>query len=132
MTIVPGDGGDRIIRWTTAGAVIGVAAWPAVALVGSYELLMVIICGAQVPADVPDVAGVPDRVPDTDRLLVQAAQEFAAELATGRVPRCAQRVRGLPGHLHQQITAGGPPGGASPRPTLHRGRPGGSSQDVTH
>jgi hypothetical protein len=31
---VPGDGGDRIIRWTTAGAVIGVAA---VAAVASYE-----------------------------------------------------------------------------------------------
>jgi hypothetical protein len=58
----------------------------AVALVGSYELLMVIICGAQVPADVPDVAGVPDRVRDADRLQVQAAQEFAAEFATGRVP----------------------------------------------
>jgi hypothetical protein len=68
----------------TASAVV--AAWPAAALVGSYELLMVIICDAQVPADVPDVAGVPDRVPDADRLQVQAAQEFAAELATGRVP----------------------------------------------
>ena len=34
MTIVPGDGRDRIIRWTTAGAVIGVAA---VAAVASYE-----------------------------------------------------------------------------------------------
>jgi hypothetical protein len=46
---------DRIIRWTTAVAVIGfaavaaVAAWPAVALVGSYELLMVIVRGAQQP-----------------------------------------------------------------------------------
>ena len=28
-----------------------VAAWPAVALVGSYELLMMVIRGAQVPAD---------------------------------------------------------------------------------
>jgi len=34
-----------------AGAVV--AAWPAVTLVGSYELLMVIIRGAHVPADVP-------------------------------------------------------------------------------
>jgi Protein of unknown function (DUF2637) len=32
--MVPGDGGDRIIRWTTVGAVIGVAA---VAAVASYE-----------------------------------------------------------------------------------------------
>ena len=36
-----------------------VAAWPAVALVGSYELLMVIIRGAQVPSEVPGTAGVP-------------------------------------------------------------------------
>jgi hypothetical protein len=32
---------DRVIRWSTALAVVG--AWSAVALVGSYELLMVII-----------------------------------------------------------------------------------------
>jgi hypothetical protein len=32
------------------------------------------------------ITGVPDRVPDADRLQVQAAQDFAAELATGRVP----------------------------------------------
>ena len=34
-----------------------VAAWPAVALVGSCELLMMIIRGAQVPADVAAIAG---------------------------------------------------------------------------
>jgi hypothetical protein len=105
--------------------------WPAVALVGSYEPLIVIICGAQVPADVPDVAGVPDRVPDADRLQVQAANSPLSSRPVA-FPRCAQRVRGLPGYLHQQITAGGPLGRPSPRPTLHRGRPGGSSQDVTH
>jgi hypothetical protein len=32
-----------------------VAAWPAVALVLSYELLMVIIPGAKVPEEVPDI-----------------------------------------------------------------------------
>jgi hypothetical protein len=34
----------------TARAAAIVAAWPAVALVGSYELLMMIICSDQVPA----------------------------------------------------------------------------------
>jgi hypothetical protein len=44
--------------WGTARPVPS-SPWPAVALVGSYEPLIVIICGAQVSADVPDVAGVP-------------------------------------------------------------------------
>src|ERR1700735_226030 len=38
-----------------AGA--AVAAWPAVALVGSYELLMMVIRGSQVPADVAPRTG---------------------------------------------------------------------------
>jgi hypothetical protein len=60
-----------------------VAAWPAVALVGSYELLMVIIRGAQTPAIAPrphDGASV------TDPLGEEAAVVFAAELAADRVP----------------------------------------------
>ena len=61
------------------------AAWPAVALVGSYELLMMIIRGAQVPADVTAVAGL-SGPPDADPLQVQAAQVFADDLAAGRVP----------------------------------------------
>ncbi|MGC1417454.1 MAG: hypothetical protein WA817_19350 [Candidatus Acidiferrum sp.] len=82
-----GDAGGECGHGLGHGAASAVVAvWPAVAVVGSYELLMVIICGVQVPADVPDVAGVPDRVTDADRLQVQAAQEFAAKLATGRVP----------------------------------------------
>ena len=36
---------DRVIRWSTAGA------WPVVALVGSYEFLMMAIRSSQVPAD---------------------------------------------------------------------------------
>ena len=62
-----------------------VAAWPAVALVGSYELLMMIIRGAQVPADVTAVAGLPGRPPDADPLQMQVAQVFADDLAAGRV-----------------------------------------------
>jgi hypothetical protein len=34
------------------------ATWPAVALVGSYELLMVIIRGTQVPAVAPGIRGI--------------------------------------------------------------------------
>jgi hypothetical protein len=59
-----------------------VAAWPAVALVGSYELLMLIIRGAQVQ---PETTAMPP-VPDADPLQGQAAQAFAADLAVNRVP----------------------------------------------
>ena len=43
------------------GAVAG--AWPAVALVGSYELLMVIIRSARMPADAAVASEVTDTVP---------------------------------------------------------------------
>jgi hypothetical protein len=74
------------------GAVV--AAWPAVALVGSYELLMVIIRGAQTPTVarcLHDVASVADPLGE------EAAVVFAAELAADRVPsiraiRAALRV----------------------------------------
>jgi hypothetical protein len=46
-----------------AGAAM--AAWPAVALVGSCGLLMMIIRGVQVPADVAAVHGLSGRLPDT-------------------------------------------------------------------
>src|ERR1700734_4363753 len=62
------------------GAAVG--AWPAVALVGSYELLMMIIRGAQVSAD-----GVgADSVPTGDPLRGEAARVFADDLAAGHVP----------------------------------------------
>jgi hypothetical protein len=63
-----------------------VSAWPAVALVGSYELLMMIIGGAQQPAgDVPSEAeSASAGVPDT--LQAQAAEEFADDVAVGRMP----------------------------------------------
>jgi hypothetical protein len=51
------------------------------------ELLTMIIRGAQVPADVTAVAGLPGRPPDADPLQMQVAQVFADDLAAGR-PRC--------------------------------------------
>ena len=77
-----------------AGA--AVAAWPAVALVGSYELLMMIIRSAQAPGTGTALGGVPERMPDTDPLQAQAAQAFAVELAAGRVPS----VRAIRARLH--------------------------------
>ncbi|MFY9998210.1 MAG: hypothetical protein WAK76_01845 [Trebonia sp.] len=75
-----------------AGA--AVAAWPAVALVGSCELLM-IIRGARVPAGVTAGAGLSGRPPAADPLLVQAAQLFADDLAAGPFRRCALSARGF-------------------------------------
>jgi hypothetical protein len=127
----------RVIRWSTAAAVVGVAvvaavasyehaydlvrwllrlgiaatlamnvthglghglagdrvaASPAVALVGSCELLMLIICNAEAQ---PDAALTP-RVPDLDPLQVQAAQVFAGDLAASGVPS----VRAIRARLH--------------------------------
>ncbi|GAA1710953.1 hypothetical protein GCM10009745_68750 [Kribbella yunnanensis] len=60
-----------------------VAAWPAVALVGSYELLMTIV---RSNARVPDPVPTPEYVPETDPLEVQAADAFAADVSAGRLP----------------------------------------------
>jgi hypothetical protein len=60
-----------------------VAAWPAVALIGSYELLMMIIRGAQPPAAASHLH---DGAPVTDPLGEQAAVVFAAELVANRIP----------------------------------------------
>jgi hypothetical protein len=62
-----------------AGA--GVAAWPAVALVGSYELFMVVIRGSQVP---PGAALGTEL--DADPLQERAAELFAGQLAADLVP----------------------------------------------
>jgi Protein of unknown function (DUF2637) len=59
-----------------------VAAWPAAALVGSYELLMMIIRGAQVPPDVRCTDG----EFGVDSLQEQAVQMFADDLAADRLP----------------------------------------------
>jgi hypothetical protein len=69
-----------------------VAAWPAVALVGSYELLMMIIRGAQV---LPDATAAPG-VPGADPMQMRAAQLFADVLAADRVPS----VRAIRAQLH--------------------------------
>jgi hypothetical protein len=63
------------------GASVG--AWPAVALVGSYELLMVIIRSEQMPAVTP---GALDGGSTADPLGEHAVVEFAADLAADRVP----------------------------------------------
>jgi hypothetical protein len=64
-----------------------VAAWPAIALVGSYELFMTIIRGARQPDDrVSGAEHVPEAVSGTDPLRVQAAEVFAADVAAGRLP----------------------------------------------
>jgi hypothetical protein len=72
-----------------AGA--AVAAWPAVALVGSYELLMVVIRNSQAAPD-----GVPDKAEAPDPLQEQAAAVFADQLAAERVPS----VRAIRAQLH--------------------------------
>jgi hypothetical protein len=63
------------------GAAVG--AWPAVALVGSYEFLMVIIRSEQMPAVTP---GAHDDGSATDPLGERAVIVFAADLAADRVP----------------------------------------------
>jgi hypothetical protein len=69
-----------------------VAAWPAVALVGSYELLMMVIRGAQAAAALRSHDG----ACAIDPLGEQAAVVFAAELAADRVPS----VRAIRAALH--------------------------------
>jgi hypothetical protein len=73
-----------------------VAAWPALALVGSYELLMMIIRGVQHPArDVsPEMEQATAGVPDA--LQAQAAEEFADDVSAGRMPS----IRTIRARLH--------------------------------
>jgi hypothetical protein len=73
-----------------------VAAWPAVALVGSYELLMMIIRSARLSGTDTALGGQPGCMPDTGPLQVRAAQAFAVELAAGRV----SSVRAICARLH--------------------------------
>ena len=72
------------------------AAWPAVALVGSYELLMLIIRAAQLPETGTAPGRAPECMPGTDPLQAQAEHAFAGELAAGRVPS----VRAIRARLH--------------------------------
>ena len=76
-----------------SGAVV--AAWPAVALVGSYEPLMVIIRSARAPAGtmpMPRASG----SPGDDQFQARAAEAFAGEVAAGRIPS----VRTIRARLH--------------------------------
>jgi hypothetical protein len=76
------------------GATVG--AWPAVALVGSYELLMMIIRGTQrttgdvAPETGEAAAGMPHA------LQAEAAEEFADDVAVGRLPS----IRAIRARLH--------------------------------
>ena len=60
------------------------AAWAAIALVGSYELLMMVIRSSQVSA-----RDTSDRKHETDPLREQAAEVFAEQLAADQVPSYA-------------------------------------------
>jgi hypothetical protein len=69
-----------------------VAAWPAVALVGSYELLMMVIRGSQAAP-----GGITDSAVNPDPLGEQAAAEiFADQLAADCVPS----IRAIRARLH--------------------------------
>jgi Protein of unknown function (DUF2637) len=68
-----------------------VAAWPAVALVGSYELLMMVIRGSQAPSD----AGSGGEH-GADPLQEAAAEVFAEQLAADRIPS----IRAIRAQLH--------------------------------
>ena len=69
-----------------------VAAWPAVALVGSYELLMMVIRNAQAQEDAADTN---DGFP-ADHLYEEAVHVFAEELRAARIPS----VRAIRARLH--------------------------------
>jgi len=75
-----------------------VAAWPAVALVGSYELLMLVIRGSQ-----PAPGGVTGSADNPDPLGARAAEIFADQLAADRVPSIgAIRAQLQPGQPRAQ------------------------------
>jgi hypothetical protein len=69
--------------------------WPAVALAGSYELLMVIIHSAQTPAGATAGPGASGAA-GGDPLQAQAAAALVGEVAAGRVPS----VRVIRARLH--------------------------------
>jgi hypothetical protein len=68
-----------------------VAAWPAVALVGSYELLMMVIRTSQTVSDNTAGGGSAE-----DPLQEQAAKVFAEQLAADQVPS----IRAIRAQLH--------------------------------
>ncbi len=72
-----------------AGA--AVAAWPAVALVGLYEVLMIVIHSSQVPA-----GGTPRTERVVDPLQARAAELFAGQLVAEQVPSAILKVPAQP------------------------------------
>lgn len=115
------------VHFGPVGAVV--AAWPALALVGSYELLMLIIrsgasaeirtAGADLaaaPAGVPVSAPVPVPVPALNGHGTEAERLFADELAAGGVPSIRriraelhvgqERARQVQAHLETLTPAG--------------------------
>ena len=99
------------------GAVM--AAWPAVALIGSYELLMMVTRSSQVPAD-----GTPETEHHADPLQEQATELFAEQLAADRVPS----VRAIRAQLH----VGQPRAKAARLPRHGSGKEGGKSRCVSN
>jgi hypothetical protein len=74
-----------------------VDAWPAVALVGSCELLMMIIRGTQSSQETTEAAMVEVRNAEPiDALHARAAEEFADDVAAG----CTPSIRAIRARLH--------------------------------
>ena len=71
-----------------------VAGWPTVALVGCYELLMMVICSSQAIT-----GGMPCNANTPDPLGEQAAEIFAGQLAADRVPSI-RAIRAIRAQLH--------------------------------
>jgi hypothetical protein len=74
-----------------------VAAWPTVALVGSYELLMLVIRGSQAAP-----GGMSSSADNPDPLGARAAEIFADQLAADRVPS----IRAIRAQLHVGASLG--------------------------
>jgi hypothetical protein len=73
-----------------------VAAWPALALVGSYELLMMKIRGTPQPVGAVSAETVEASASMADALQAHAAEEFADDVAAGRMPS----IRTIRARLH--------------------------------
>jgi Protein of unknown function (DUF2637) len=79
-----------LTAWARArvGAVVG--AWPAVALVGSYELLMVIIRSAQMPADAAAASEVTDTAPGDGPVQARPRGRSRMRSPLGACRRCGR------------------------------------------
>jgi hypothetical protein len=75
-------GGSPSFQDHHPGLIGAAVAWSAVALVGSYELLMIVILSSQVQAD----ADRPEGGYEADPLQEQGTELFTEQLAADRVP----------------------------------------------